>query len=322
MASRNPGIDVLKLGLAFLIVALHIFPVSGMKGFQGLVSYEIANGITRIGVPTFFIISGYFLRNKLEDSAYLLKYGKRILILYFVWQLIYLPDLIRFYHLGRFTFSEVVQKLIFGYWHLWYLLATVGAVVLLYCFRTISVRNKFLCLGSLFLLGYMYQLLYKTGFLNDFPAMKMLYDAMGTTRNFIFMGYPFLLLGTLYEYWKIYALKIRFLLLPFVLLLLLESYGYYTFKIGALDFYIMILPLSMLLFSSAAESKAQSELQINPTLSLGIYLCHPYAVRLVYEYLPQRSLDFIVFKYFLICFLTIFFWFIIARINRKLPYFF
>lgn len=322
MASRNPGIDVLKLGLAFLIVALHIFPVSGMKGFPGLISYEIANGITRIAVPTFFIISGYFLRNKLEDKAYLLKYAKRILILYFVWQLIYLPDLIRFYRLGRFTSSEAILKLIFGYWHLWYLLATVGAVLLLYCFRSISVRNKFLFLSSLFLIGYFYQLLYKTGVLNDFPAIKLLYDGMGTTRNFIFMAYPFLLLGTLYEYWKTTISKIHFLLVPFVVFLLLESYGYYTLKIGALDFYILILPVSMLLFSFAAESKSQLEFQINPTLSLGIYLCHPYAIRLVYEYLPQRSLDFIVFKYFLICFLAILFWFVLARINRKIPYFF
>ena len=322
MASRNPGIDVLKLGLAFLIVALHIFPVSGMKGFQGLISYEIANGITRIAVPTFFIISGYFLRNKLEDKTYLLKYAKRILVLYFVWQLIYLPDLIRFYRLGRFTTSDAILKLIFGYWHLWYLLATVGAVVLLYCFRTISVRNKFVLLCSLFLLGYFYQLLYKMGILNDYPASKLLYDGMGTTRNFLFMGYPFLLLGTLYEYWKTTVSKIRVLLLPFVAFLLLESYGYYTLKIGALDFYIMILPVSMLLFALATESKLLSERQINPTLSLGIYLCHPYAIRLVYEYLPQRSLEFIALKYILICFLTILFWFVIARINRKFPYFF
>lgn len=322
MASRNPGIDVLKLGLAFLIVALHIFPVSGMKGFQGLISYEIANGITRIAVPTFFIISGYFLRNKLEDKTYLLKYAKRILILYFVWQLIYLPDLIRFYRLGRFTASDALLKLIFGYWHLWYLLATVGAVMLLYYFRNISVRNKFVLLCSLFLLGYAYQLFYKTGVLNDFPASKLLYDGMGTTRNFIFMAYPFLLLGTLYEYWKTTVSKIRLLLLPFVVFLLLESYGYFTLKIGALDFYIMILPVSMLLFSVAAESKSLSELQINPTLSLGVYLCHPYAIRLVYEYIPQRSFECIVLKYFLICLLTLFFWFVVARINRRFPYFF
>lgn len=322
MTSRNPGIDVLKLGLAFLIVALHIFPVSGMKGFQGLLSYEITNGITRVAVPTFFIISGYFLRTKLEDQNYLKKYAKRILVLYFVWQLVYFPDLIRFYCLGRFTTSDAILKLIFGYWHLWYLLATVGGVLLLYYFRAISVRSKFLLLGFLFLFGYFYQFLYKTGFLNNLPLIKLLYTGMGTTRNFIFMAYPFLLLGTLYDYWKETVFQNRFLLLFFVLFLLLESYGYYTLKITALDFYIMILPVSMFLFSLAVENQSQSKVQINPTLSLGIYLCHPYAIRLVYEYFPQRSFGVLLLKYCFICLFAILFWFILSRVNRKLPYFF
>jgi len=322
MASRNSGIDFLKLGLSFLIVALHIFPVSGMKGFEGLISYEIVNGITRIGVPTFFIISGYFLRNKIQDKAYLLKYGKRILLLYFVWQLIYLPDLIRFYRLGRFDTFEAVLKLIYGYWHLWYLLATVGGVMLLYFFRNLSVKYKFLIIGTLFFIGYGYQLFCKMAVSNDFPLLKLIYDGMGTTRNFIFMAYPFLLLGTLYDSWKPFVSKARLLLVPFVFLLLLESYGYYTVKIGALDFYVMILPISMLLFNFAAESQWQSQFQINPTLSLGIYLCHPYAIRLVYEYLPQRTLEFIALKYVLICLTAILFWFIVARINKKIPFFF
>ena len=57
---RNNNIDILKIVMAFLVVALHIFPVFGIDGPEGLISYEIANGITRIAVPTFFIISGYF----------------------------------------------------------------------------------------------------------------------------------------------------------------------------------------------------------------------------------------------------------------------
>lgn len=322
MSLRNFSIDFLKLGLSFLIVALHIFPVAGMKGIQGLISYEIVNGITRIGVPTFFIISGYFLRNKLDDKAYLIKYGKRILVLYFVWQLIYLPDLIRFYRLGRFTTSDVILKLIYGYWHLWYLLATVGGVVLLYYFRKCTLRNKFLLLILLFFIGYAYQFFCKSEISKQFPMLKMIYEYIGTTRNFIFMAYPFLSLGTLYEHWKEVALKIRFLFFPFVLLLLLESYGYHALKIGAFDFYIMILPVSMLLFAFAVESRRQIKLQINPTLSLGVYLCHPYAIRLVYEYFPQRTLELTFIKYVLISLLAIVFWFLIERLNRKLPYFF
>lgn len=322
MERRNASIDLLKLGLSFLIIALHIFPVSGLKGIPGLVAYEISNGITRIGVPTFFIISGYFLRNKLNDKVYLIKYCKRILLLFLVWQLIYLPDLIRFYNLGRFSTFNMILKLVYGYWHLWYLLATVGAVVLLYCWRNKTVRQKIMLASLLFFLGYTYQLAYKNNMLNDFPMLKFVYEVMGTTRNFIFMAYPFLVLGTLYEYWKGLIAKINFLFVPFFILLLLESYLYYTLKIGALDFSIMILPLSMILFAIAAEKNVLLNLQINPTMSLGIYLCHPYAIRLVYEYLPQKTLGYIGLKYVLICLLSLIYWFLINRLNKKLPYFF
>ncbi|HSD14440.1 MAG TPA: acyltransferase family protein [Flavobacterium sp.] len=321
MASRNPSIDILKLGLSFLIVALHIFPLSRLKGIDGILSYEIANGITRIGVPTFFIISGYFLRNKINDKTYLIKYGKRILFLYLVWQLIYLPDMIRFYNLGWFSTSNLILKLVFGYWHLWYLLATVFAVVLLYYLKEKSVRQKFLLALLLFFIGYAYQLAYKTNILNDFPALKLAYEGMGTTRNFIFMGYPFLVLGTLYEHWRETVTKRDFLFVPFLLLLLVEVYWYYTLKIGALDFSIMILPLSMLLFSISAENTSPSNLKINSTMSLGVYLCHPYAIRLVYEFLPQKTFGFILLKYVLICLFAVAFWVIVERVNRKFPYF-
>ncbi|UOK42438.1 MULTISPECIES: acyltransferase family protein [Flavobacterium] len=322
MASRNPSIDILKLGLSFLIVALHIFPVSGLKGIQGILSYEIVNGITRIGVPTFFIISGYLLRNKLNDKAYLIKYAKRILILFLVWQLIYLPDLIRFYKLGRFSTFDLVLKLVYGYWHLWYLQATVCAVFMLYFLRMQSVSKKIIMALLLFFAGYVFQLAYKINLLNDVPALKLLYEVTGTSRNFIFMGYPFLVLGTLYESWRKAVAKINFLFMPFWILLFAEVYLYYTLKIGALDFSIAILPLSVLLFSIVVEKQCSSNLKINPSISLGIYLCHPYAVRLVYEFLPQRTFGYIVLKYFMICLLAIIFWYAVDRINRKFSYFF
>ncbi|ESU22862.1 acyltransferase [Flavobacterium enshiense DK69] len=322
MERRNSLIDILKLGLSFLIVALHVFPVSGLKGIPGLISYEIANGITRIGVPTFFIISGYFLRNKINDKAYLIKYAKRILILFLVWQLIYLLSLIQPYKLGQLSTFDLILYLIHGYWHLWYLQATFCAVFMLYFLRMQSESKKIIIALLLFFGGYVYQLAYKTNLLNDVPALKFLYEVIGTSRNFIFMGYPFLVLGTLYEYWRKAATKISFLFVPFLLLLFSEVYLYYTLKIGALDFNIAILPLSLLLFSIVVEKQSSLNWNINSTISLGIYLCHPYAIRLVYKLLPQRTFEYIVLKYFMICLLAIIFWYVVEKINRRFSYFF
>ncbi|OWP82868.1 hypothetical protein BWK59_13595 [Flavobacterium davisii] len=171
--------------MAFLVIALHIFPVSRIGGIQGLISYEIASGITRIAVPTFFLISGYFLRNKLNDTAYLWKYIKRILLLYLVWQIIYLPDLYRFYNLGWFSNKNMILKLIYGYWHLWYLLATAIALGLLYLSRNYSLNVKFLLLLLLLGIGYGYQIGMQLGNIHNLEV-QFLYESIGTTRNFLF----------------------------------------------------------------------------------------------------------------------------------------
>ncbi|MGX7666835.1 acyltransferase family protein [Flavobacterium pedocola] len=318
--NRNASLDFVKLLLAFLIIALHIFPIKGLSGWQALVSYEIANGITRIGVPSFFIISGYLLRKKLDDGLYLKRYCRRIVILYLVWQLIYLPDMIRSYRLGWFDTSELVYKLIYGYWHLWYLLATVIGVGLLYLSRRWAVKQKMVLGVSLFVLGYAFQLLYKDKSLDVFPVLKVVYEVMGTTRNGLFFAFPFLLLGTLYEHWKIKKETIAYLMPLFFIGLLLESYFYFTLKLGALDFYVFMLPVSMLVLLWAVESGINWNISIPSSLSLGIYLCHPYMIRLVYEFLPQRSFDYIVLKYFLICILGVLGWFLLKKINERFPY--
>jgi peptidoglycan/LPS O-acetylase OafA/YrhL len=318
---RNNNLDILKIVLAFLVVALHIFPVAKMEGIAGLISYEIASGITRIAVPTFFLISGYFLRNKLEDKAYLWKYAKRILLLYVVWQLIYLPDLIRFYNLKRFSSFDAVLKLVYGYWHLWYLLASVLAVGLLYVSRNLSLRVKSIVIVLLLLIGYGYQIAYQSNFVHDLNG-QFLYEIIGTTRNFLFFAFPMMLLGTLYENWKDSIAKIKHFYFPLWLVLLVEVYFYYQFKVKAMDFLLVLPLLSMLTFSIVNEAKSVSERKINATFSLGIYLVHPYAIRLVYEFLPQKTFGFVVFKYFLICFLAIGFWWIVDKINKKFQYFF
>ncbi|MFK7048786.1 acyltransferase family protein [Flavobacterium davisii] len=318
---RNNNLDILKILMAFLVIALHIFPVSRIGGIQGLISYEIASGITRIAVPTFFLISGYFLRNKLNDTAYLWKYIKRILLLYVVWQIIYLPDLYRFYNLGWFSNRNMILKLIYGYWHLWYLLATAIAVGLLYLSRNYSLNVKFLLLVLLLGIGYGYQIGMQSGNIHNLEV-QFLYESIGTARNFLFFGFPMMLLGTLYDQWRGVISKFKKYYSLFWLVLLIEAGVYYKLQVKAMDFLLVLPLLSMLTFSIVKEKASFSDASINSTFSLGIYLTHPYAMRLVYEMFPQKTFGFIVVKYFLVSFTAILFWWILDKINKKIPYFF
>ena len=318
---RNNNLDLLKILLAFLVIALHIFPVTKLKGIEGLISYEIASGITRIAVPTFFLISGYFLRHKLEDTAYLWRYGKRILLLYAVWQLLYLPDLIHYYNIGWYSKTNVLFKLIYGYWHLWYLLASVLAVGLLYWSRHFTVRVKAVLVVVLLLFGYAFQIAIQSKYLHNLNG-QFLYELIGTTRNFLFFAFPMMLIGTLYEYWKDSISKIKKGYLFLWMLLLGEVYFYYQYKVGAMDFLFVLPLLSMVTFYICNEAHTFSTIGISPTLSLGIYLCHPYAIRLVNEVIPQKTFGYWGVKYPLICLVAIALWWIVDKINKRLPYFF
>ena len=321
MATRSASLDVLKLVLALLVVALHIFPVSKMTGISGLISYEIASGITRIAVPTFFIVSGYLLRNKLEDKNYLKKYCKRILLLYVVWQLIYLPDLLYHYHINWFSTKALIYKLIYGYWHLWYLLASVVGVVLLYFTRNWKVATKLALVFGLFVVGYLFQVTYKLNVFKEFSFFANIYESIGTSRNAVFFAFPFLLLGSLYEYWKFSSKHWQWILGLCSIALLLESYLYYSLKLGAMDFFVSLLPISMFLLHWAVTTNLMLQGAIPGTLSLGIYLCHPYMIRLVSEFLPQKTFGFILLKYVVICLLAVLVWYFLEKINRKFPYF-
>ncbi|AMA49531.1 MULTISPECIES: acyltransferase family protein [Flavobacterium] len=316
---RNNNLDVLKIIMAFLVIALHIFPVSKETGIEGLISYEIASGITRIAVPTFFLISGYFLRNKLNDKPYLWKYTKRILLLYVVWQFIYLPDLIRFYNLGWFSKSDMILKLIYGYWHLWYLLATTIAVGLLYLLRNLSTAIKTKLILFLLIVGYSFQI----GIQSNRLDLMFLYKIIGTTRNYLFFALPMMMIGTMYDKWKNEITKCKWLFIPLWIILLIEVGMYYRYKVKAMDFLLTLPLLSMLTFYWINESH-QSFIQktIPATLSLGIYLCHPYAIRMVNELLPEQGFYDWLLKYPIICFLTLILWWLMDQINKKLTYFF
>lgn len=319
---RNNNLDILKVVMAFLVVALHIFPVSKLEGLEGLISYEIASGITRIAVPTFFLISGFFLRNKLNDTAYLWKYVKRILLLYVIWQIVYLPDLIKCYNLGWFNRFDMILKLIYGYWHLWYLLASVFAVGLLYLVRNTSVYTKWILIVSLLTTGYIFQVLIQADVLHRYLDVQFVYSIIGTTRNFLFFAFPMMLIGSLYEQWSVVISKYKRFHVVLWILLLAEVCCYYLFKVKAMDFLIVLPLLSMFTLVVVNESKEVSSMILNPTLSLGIYLVHPYAIRLVYEFLPQKTFGFVVVKYLLVCCTAIVLWWILDKINKKIPYFF
>ena len=119
--STNSTIDIAKLIMAILVVAIHTEPFSfNIWLDRGL------GIITRLCVPFFFVAGSYFFfgsKRSIKD------YITRMLSLYFLWTIIYLPfDLKEFRQIGIF---HVLKRIFWdGNRVFWYIYASVIATLI------------------------------------------------------------------------------------------------------------------------------------------------------------------------------------------------
>ena len=62
---RNISLDLLKLGMAFMVVGIH---AGFMADINPLVKYLTVDGLFRIAVPVFLIINGFFFYRSFEKK--------------------------------------------------------------------------------------------------------------------------------------------------------------------------------------------------------------------------------------------------------------
>ncbi len=158
------GLDILKFVMALLVVARHtiqiFYPVDSR--WRVIIHYWLSN----LGVPTFFAIAGFLLFTKavtydehtaapVLDAAKFRAYIFRILKLYILWSIIYLPiDIynrqpVGFYIQSFFMSSTIIQ--------LWYLPALIVAVLinwLLYRLFKGQTRMMLICTTMLLIIGW------------------------------------------------------------------------------------------------------------------------------------------------------------------------
>ena len=168
--------------------------------------------ISRIAVPFFFMVSGYYtaekkreeLKPKIRKTAFLLFWS---VTLYFVWELLWsfyhqntLDKLQQYFSVRAFTETFVLNT---GLWlgHLWFILAQ------LYCFCIYylgllkrSGRHKFVAAVVLFVACFG---------IREVLRMNGVSDTVYYTRNFLFTGLPFFIAGDLISRNRIKVMSIR-----------------------------------------------------------------------------------------------------------------
>lgn len=136
--SRLPYLDILRAGATYLVVLLHcISPYIGAAQLFGHKSWWLCNilsAFVRMGVPLFFMISGYLLlsdpRTLQIKSFYKNRFGKLVLP-FLVWDVAYylFNSLVQERPLSLLTFfQELLNQ--GSHYHLWFLYQLAGIYLL------------------------------------------------------------------------------------------------------------------------------------------------------------------------------------------------
>lgn len=273
------GLDFFRLPAAFLIIAIHISPLTSVNAEA---NFFLTRVLARLAVPFFFMITGCFcLRNQDKFIRQLKKLG----LLYGFSILLYLPFGIYAGHYKNLSLLLSLRMLIFDgtFYHLWYFPACIlGLVITRLLLKFFSDKEAFWAAGILYIFGLLGDSYY--GLLSRIPAVSAIYDVIfhlfSYTRNGLFFAPVFLLLGARIKKEKKAASVgcLRNCLWGFFLSLLLmttEAFTLNHFKLQRHDsMYIFLVPSTFFLFKLLLLWKARPARQLR-TVSTWIYILHP-----------------------------------------------
>jgi len=305
-------------------VAIHIKPFGDNVDFHFL-NYGIQNYLARIAVPFFFVTSGFLLYRKTSFETFSmerpLKYALKLFRLYVIWSLIYLPLNIKAYLSGGkdivHSLLNYVRNFIFtgSYTQLWYLNATIFAVILITILlkRQISPKKIVLFAVVFYFLGLFAQSYFgmieplRSLMPDIWNILKLVSKVIVTTRNGLFEGFLFIGIGMFFAFYQEKLLNCNRggVLAGFVISMTL-MFGevvilkYFDF-VRARDMYLFLVPATIFLFGTVynlhlKDNKVYPYLRI---LSSLIFYMHLWIFRIVNHLLTKLNIN---FKDTMLCF--------------------
>lgn len=291
---RNKEIDVLKCICSFAIVIIHT-PFGGPLG-------SILRVFARIAVPIFFMISGYYYSS---DPKRINKQIRKIFYIIIFSHLFFgifdiLMDSIANVNLYMFSKDVSIKNILLqiicfnvspAYTHLWYLLAYIYVLVILKIFNLRNISKKALTIITAILLtGNLVLGKYSCIFLGKSTESYV-------SRNFLFTGIPFYLLGYMLSTKKnqineINIYKMRCGILVCLIFSVIEKYILNSIgESNTGDLYIMSIVLAIVSFIYVLcinTSKTKKEEYIEKIIAkvgnkytLLIYIMHPAIIQLL-----------------------------------------
>ncbi len=194
-------VDIFRLICACLVVMIHCVEIR--EGHP--IAHMIVTCFSRQAVPFFFIVSGFFFYKKLKKcdnpKEFVLKYSKRIFILYFVWILISFPELLSSYS-GLYEGSSwlylsavLVRRVFFaGYSVFWYLLVMAESALICGYLLFKNRENVLYVVSAIgLILGFLYSADVDWILINKFN--DLIYTVFSSSGNVIMTGLPYFSVG-------------------------------------------------------------------------------------------------------------------------------
>lgn len=302
---RNLSIDYLKVILAFLVLVLH----SGMFMHEiPALGFLIKNGICRIAVPLFLLISGYyFVYITTADS--LRKWLVRLLVLYLLWMAVYSP----------FWFDsdnlKSLRNLAIGFYALWYFPGLIIAGLILYALKKSSAKVLLSSATILFLSGFAIQMAGNVHLLDG--RADDLINWYPFYRNAVFYCFPGLALGYVMRRDNLWgSINIgKWHVVAAIALVVIESMANYLI-VGNESLDLMLsLPISSVVIFLYAKNLNMHGVGNNAAMfSVAVFLIHPL------WYLIHNEFDIGVPKFAFSLVMTIISASALVVANKKLKY--
>lgn len=194
--SRAEQIDALKAVCAFLVVCIHA-PFPGKIG-------EYFTSLTRVAVPIFFMITGFYYMNVVQRGKRLSQIKKvfwlavKSNLIFLGWDFIYKiakgKQELQIFFIDAFSLDSITRFVLYNdnkiSSHLWYLSAVLYVLLIIWFIDRLELRKLLFCIVPFLLLGDLvlgkYSLLL---FNREIPYYYV--------RNYLFVGIPYFCIGNL-----------------------------------------------------------------------------------------------------------------------------
>lgn len=283
--NRSLSIDILKIILAILVVAIH----SGfLADISALGRYLTTAGLFRIAVPIFFVINGFYFYSVAPEK--IATWFRRVFILYLFWTLVYIGYWFRAETINLFEIVRIVKTMLVGHEHLWYLPAMIGAALVILPLRKLSTPALLVIALAFYTIGLSIQYVGNYHLVAS-PSIDKALNSHFVYRNFLFFAFPFFAIGYLLRRTEVYknfsVTSLGYMTFLAIMLLLVENYLNFKFQVASkgFDIFLFLILVCPLVFMTALRLDIRGESKTLALYSTGIYFIHPLFISLIKNYI-------------------------------------